>query len=62
MNYEVTAYYRICYLILLGGIGWTYYRYPHVAASAWFGLALLHEPVEGGPAPGIGSYYRVKEA
>ncbi|CAK9084308.1 unnamed protein product [Durusdinium trenchii] len=31
------------------GIGWTYYRYPHVAANAWLGLALLHQPVEGGP-------------
>eukprot|EP00439_Symbiodinium_sp_Y106_P069393 s678_g11.t3 len=25
------------------GIGWTYYRYPHVAATAWAGLLLLFQ-------------------
>ncbi|CAE7500427.1 DEGP1 [Symbiodinium natans] len=25
------------------GIGWTYYRYPHVAATAWAGLLLLYQ-------------------
>jgi len=31
------------------GIGWTYYRYPHVASSAWLGLALLQKPTEDSP-------------
>mmetsp|Transcript_11056 Transcript_11056/g.25523 ORF Transcript_11056/g.25523 Transcript_11056/m.25523 type:complete len:123 (-) Transcript_11056:80-448(-) len=25
------------------GIGWTYYRYPHVAATAWAGLLFLYQ-------------------
>ena len=25
------------------GIGWTYLRYPHVAATAWTGLLLLYQ-------------------
>eukprot|EP00435_Cladocopium_sp_Y103_P029321 s2585_g7.t1 len=31
------------------GIGWSYYRYPHIASSAWLGLALLQKPTEDSP-------------
>lgn len=31
------------------GIGWSYYRYPHIASSAWLGLALLQKPSEDSP-------------
>jgi len=31
------------------GIGWTYLRYPHVAASTWAGLLLLYQHDDGAP-------------
>lgn len=36
------------------GIGWSYYRYPHIASSAWLGLALLQKPSEDSPVQSLG--------
>ena len=36
------------------GIGWSYYRYPHIASSAWLGLALLQKPSEDSPVWSLG--------
>jgi hypothetical protein len=36
------------------GIGWSYYRYPHIASSAWLGLALLQKPSEDSPVRSLG--------
>jgi hypothetical protein len=30
------------------GIGWTYLRYPHLAATAWTGMLLLYQAEDGG--------------
>lgn len=37
------------------GLGWSYFRYPHVAATAWTGFSLLMQKDDEGPVDGQGN-------